>query len=1102
MNSVYKERSLAFLLILIGIGIAATPCALAQKQSYYTGTNVTGQLTLTNVVNALQAANAAQLQTVGQLGSEINLNASKQFPPPPLQPQVTTTPQPAMQSLPVATATGFGFPGMAHSDMRNANGGNQYSIEPPSQGLAVANGYVVEGVNNAFQIYSTSGSPLLPVVISTNQLFGVTPAINRTTGVVGVNPTDVRAFYDPDIQRWFLLQRVQANTSAGTELAQSNIYIAVSQTSDPTGNYNIYSIDTTDANDPYGDCPCISDYPQIGADQNGIYISANEYDMTPKFVDATVIAISKASLAAGALSPTTYKLVIPDTSGYEFAIQPATTPSGGTYYQANGGVEFFLSGQSSFSNNSAMAIYALSNTSSLATSAPSLTMTEVVVPTLTYVYPNPAKQKPGPTPLASSFVPPAKLETLDGGDTRILSLSYVGGRLYGTVQTQVTDENGTRLVGGAYVILSPTFRGGTLAAPVLRQGYLMVKNNNLLRPAIGVNAQGEGAIVFTLVGPDYYPSAAYVSIDTFATGTSIQLAAAGTAPEDGFSGYSQEGGGSYARWGDYGAAVSADDGSIWMGTEYIPGTPRTELANWGTYLEQYVPSTIAASSFLNVSVRHTGNFIQGQNGAAYTVTVSNQIGAGLTSGLVTVTDTIPAGMTLVSMAGTGWTCVANSCTRGDALAGGESYPVITVTVNVSTSATSSQVNSVSVSGGGSSNVTTTDTTTVTGNPPILSVSLTHNGAFAKGQQNVTYQVVVSNASGAGPTSGLVIITETAPNGLAILSLAGTGWTCPNTLVCTRSDVLAAGASYPPITVTANISVTAPTQILNQVSVSGGGASTVSAGDPAVLFIAVTDDFDDNGVPDLVWSDDATGQVTVHYYGGSGGASLIGWKWLNQTGVAGWHVVAVADFNGDGIPDLVWQNDTTRQVTVHYYGGVGGATDQGWNWLNQFGLAGWHVVAAADFNSDGVPDLVWQNDTTREVLVDYYGGTGGSVNIGSAVLDPGVLGWSVKAAADFDGNGTPDLVWQNDTTRQVTVHYYGGTGGATYMSWAWLNKTGAPGWSVKAALDFDKNGTPDLVWQNDTTRQVTVHYYGGVNGSTYQSWNWLQFTSVPGWSVVN
>ena len=62
-----------------------------------------------------------------------------------------------------------------------------------------------------------------------------------------------------------------------------------------------------------------------------------------------------------------------------------------------------------------------------------------------------------------------------------------------------------------------------------------------------------------------------------------------------------------------------------------------------------------------------------------------------------------------------------------------------------------------------------------------------------------------------------------------------------------------------------------------------------------------------------------------------------------------------------VPDLVWQNDTTRAVTVWYMGGAQGATFQGWNYLSG-GAAGWKVVGAADFNGDGVPDLIWQNDT--------------------------------------------------------------------------------------------------------------------------------------------
>ena len=156
--------------------------------------------------------------------------------------------------------------------------------------------------------------------------------------------------------------------------------------------------------------------------------------------------------------------------------------------------------------------------------------------------------------------------------------------------------------------------------------------------------------------------------------------------------------------------------------------------------------------------------------------------------------------------------------------------------------------------------------------------------------------------------------------------------------------------------------------------------------------------------------------------------------------------AIPDFDENDVPDLIWQNDATRQVSVNYYGGTGGATMIGWNWLHAGGVPGWHVVTAADFDGNGVPDLAWQNDTTRQVSVNYYGGTGGATMTGWNWLHAaGVPGWRVVAAADFDGNGVPDLVWQNDATRQVSVNYYGGTGGATLLGWNWLNSAGASGW---------------------------------------------------------
>jgi hypothetical protein len=416
------------------------------------------------------------------------------------------------------------------------------------------------------------------------------PAIDQATGINGPFPTDMRVFFDQTINRWFILQRTWDNDAFGNNLPSSHIYLAVSQSSDPTAGYNIYVMDTTNNQNFFG-CPCFSDSLQIGADQYGFYISANEYNaFFPRFVDATILAISKAGLSAGASAPTAFQFTLFAATGYEFAIQPATTPPGASYFAANGGVEFFVSSQSRFSSDSNLALWAMSNTSSLLTASPNLQLMRINIPTLTYNFPDLADQRPGPRPYGSTLKPPGLLPYLDGSDSRVLSVCYSGGRLYATLATQVTDDNGVGRVGGAYFILSPTLRSGVLAASVLRQGFLQVTGNHLLRPAIAVNPQGKGAIVFTLVGPSYFPSAAFLPIDAVSTATTLQIAGAGAAPEDGFSAYLDPGLQGVARWGDYSVAVAAADGSIWMATEYIPPSGGIlQKANWGTYVVRYVP---------------------------------------------------------------------------------------------------------------------------------------------------------------------------------------------------------------------------------------------------------------------------------------------------------------------------------------------------------------------------------------------------------------------------------------------------------------------------------------------------------------------------------
>lgn len=116
-----------------------------------------------------------------------------------------------------------------------------------------------------------------------------------------------------------------------------------------------------------------------------------------------------------------------------------------------------------------------------------------------------------------------------------------------------------------------------------------------------------------------------------------------------------------------------------------------------------------------------------------------------------------------------------------------------------------------------------------GGTPIWSISKTHTGNFNAGQNNATYAVTVSNQSGAGvgQTSGTVTVADTVPDGMTLVSMTGDGWNCPNqgSNICTRNDGLMSGQSYPPITVTVNVVTTSQTSLTNQVSVSGGGATS-------------------------------------------------------------------------------------------------------------------------------------------------------------------------------------------------------------------------------------------------------------------------------------
>jgi hypothetical protein len=540
------------------------------------------------------------------------------------------------------------FRGLNHRDQRTANGGNQFSLEPPDQGLCVGNGFVLETINDVMRVYDTSGVAQTGV-IDQNTFYGYIPAINRATLTFGPFVTDPSCYYDPDTETWFhVVLTLDVVPSTGAFTGTSHLDLAVSETDDPTGDWTIYRIDDendgtngqpnhhcTDPGSVSGFGPCFGDYPHIGADANGFYISTNEYSFFgPEFTSANIYAFSKSALATEAASIPMQQF---DTEGLDngndgFTVWPAISPAE-IYETGNGGTEYFLSSNAADEANgggssSDILIWALTNTSSIDDPSPDLRLSNASVGVDTYSIPPKSDQKIGSIPLGDClndrttrsplwgnaagcwrafFLPkdqPKKevMSHLDSHDTRMQQVSFAAGKVWGALDTAV-EVNGNVKAGITYYVVTPSVLSDQVSGSLDNEETLAVANNNVTYPALSVLPSGEGVMAFTLVGPNYFPSAAWAPVDAAGIGD-VHIVSPGLGPSDSFTSYKAfVGNPPRTRWGDYGAAV-VDGSSIWIASESIEqsctfseyvasaftcGLTRTSLGNWATRVAKVTP---------------------------------------------------------------------------------------------------------------------------------------------------------------------------------------------------------------------------------------------------------------------------------------------------------------------------------------------------------------------------------------------------------------------------------------------------------------------------------------------------------------------------------
>jgi hypothetical protein len=426
----------------------------------------------------------------------------------------------AAQTALAPALSGTGFEGLDDRDDSTVAG---FTLTPPDPQVAVGPNHVFEMVNVIGRIYTRAGAPVQTFTLAS--FFGV-PA--------GFSGTDPRVFYDALSGRWFS-SFVSILDLSGSQNDKARLHLAISQTDDPTGAWNVYFVSSDQV---------FPDYEAIGVTNDKLTVSSNIFDIDgPSYFGVETLVLEKADVLAGLPGASVHLFAFARRID-RFTVRPAQSLSAGT--------DQFLVTRD---RNVATTLTVIKVTGTPAAG----NVTEAFAANKTIIGQN---------------APPASVAlggNIDSGDQRLLDAMWRNGRLWTSASAACVPAGDGTTRSCAHLIEVDT---GPTPPNVLEDIMFGQTGQYFSWPALRTDASADLYVSLTHTNSSIFPEAratGRLAVDPPNTLNGTTLLRAGDIAHNS------------TRWGDY-LAVAVDPlfpECVWLVGEYSKDTPG---AHWGTFI--------------------------------------------------------------------------------------------------------------------------------------------------------------------------------------------------------------------------------------------------------------------------------------------------------------------------------------------------------------------------------------------------------------------------------------------------------------------------------------------------------------------------------------